>query len=272
MPLPSAASALPTESGIFDTIAGLPVHPLAVHAAVVLLPLSALGLVAIVVVPGWRSRFGWLVMGGLVVGAGTSFVAKESGEALATHVGLPVDHAAWGDRLPIVAFLLLVAAFVWFFQTRRHAAPVSSGTKAVGAVAALLALAATGITVLVGHSGATAVWSGRIQAAGQSTTIPMSGAAPTARPSSTATAGSGQAAGSGYTMAQVARHNSAASCWTVIEGVVYDLTPWPNQHPGGAQVILGMCGQDGTSAFTAQHGGQRRPTGELAQFKLGPLG
>jgi hypothetical protein len=44
--------------GPFDTVAGLPVHPLVVHAAVVLLPLSAIGLVTIILVPRWRASFG----------------------------------------------------------------------------------------------------------------------------------------------------------------------------------------------------------------------
>ncbi len=34
------------ESGLFDTVFGLPLHPLAVHAAVVLVPLAALGALA----------------------------------------------------------------------------------------------------------------------------------------------------------------------------------------------------------------------------------
>ena len=34
----------PLESGLFETVAGLPLHPLVVHFAVVLLPLAALGL------------------------------------------------------------------------------------------------------------------------------------------------------------------------------------------------------------------------------------
>ncbi len=74
-----------------------------------------------------------------------------------------------------------------------------------------------------------------------------------------------------YTMAKVAQHNSAASCWAAINGNVYDLTDWINQHPGGPQRILNLCGTDATAAFNAQHGGQARPAQELAQFLLAPL-
>ncbi len=76
---------------------------------------------------------------------------------------------------------------------------------------------------------------------------------------------------SGYTAAQVAAHASAQSCWTSINGNVYDLTSWINQHPGGSEAILSLCGTDGTKAFMQQHGGQGRPEQELATFKIGAL-
>lgn len=74
-----------------------------------------------------------------------------------------------------------------------------------------------------------------------------------------------------FTFAQVRTHNSASSCYTTIHGSVYDVTSWIDQHPGGAQAILSLCGTDGSAAFDAQHGGQRRPEAELASFKIGTL-
>ncbi len=75
----------------------------------------------------------------------------------------------------------------------------------------------------------------------------------------------------GHTLAEVAIHNSAQSCWTAIDGNVYDVTSWISRHPGGAQAILSLCGKDGSVAFNGQHGGQRRPASELAGFKIGVL-
>ena len=43
---------------MFDLINGLPVHPLVVHAVVVLLPLAALGTIALAVRPAWRRPYG----------------------------------------------------------------------------------------------------------------------------------------------------------------------------------------------------------------------
>ncbi len=75
----------------------------------------------------------------------------------------------------------------------------------------------------------------------------------------------------GYTLAQVATHDSASSCWTAINGKVYDLTSWISKHPGGRAAILSLCGRDGSAAYNDQHAGERRPANELAGFYLAPL-
>jgi cytochrome b involved in lipid metabolism len=74
-----------------------------------------------------------------------------------------------------------------------------------------------------------------------------------------------------FTAAQVAAHASVASCYSSINGAVYDLTSWISQHPGGSAAIKGLCGKDGSAAFNGQHGGQGRPESELAGFKIGTL-
>ena len=75
----------------------------------------------------------------------------------------------------------------------------------------------------------------------------------------------------GYTLAQVSERNSAAECWVVIDGGVYDLTQWIRSHPGGSGAILNLCGKDGTASFTSQHGGQARPSSTLDGYYLAPL-
>jgi hypothetical protein len=74
-----------------------------------------------------------------------------------------------------------------------------------------------------------------------------------------------------YTMAKVKQNDSATSCWSAINGNVYNLTQWIRSHPGGASAITGLCGTDGTSAFNARHRGQGNPTSTLAGYLLGPL-
>ena len=75
----------------------------------------------------------------------------------------------------------------------------------------------------------------------------------------------------GYSLTQVSARNSAAGCWVVIDGGVYDLTQWIRSHPGGSGAILNLCGKDGTSSFTSQHGGQARPSSTLDGYYLAPL-
>ena len=74
-----------------------------------------------------------------------------------------------------------------------------------------------------------------------------------------------------YTLAQVSQRDSAAECWVAIDGGVYDLTSWIRSHPGGSGAILNLCGKDGTSSFTSQHGGQARPTSTLDGYYIAAL-
>ena len=71
------------------------------------------------------------------------------------------------------------------------------------------------------------------------------------------------------TAAAIAMHSSYTSCWSSINGNVYDLTSWIPQHPGGPQAILQLCGTDGSAKFNAQHGGQALQAKILAGFKIG---
>jgi hypothetical protein len=96
------------------------------------------------------------------------------------------------------------------------------------------------------------------------TPTPTATATPTPTPTPTATA-------AGYTMTQVRANNTARSCWSAIDGFVYDLTRWINSHPGGSGAILFLCGTDGTNAFKAQHENQSRPAIRLDSYRIGPL-
>lgn len=74
-----------------------------------------------------------------------------------------------------------------------------------------------------------------------------------------------------YTLSEVSKHKDSTSCWSAINGEVYDLTSWIGNHPGGEQAILSICGKDGSSAFNDQHEGQKKPANELAKFLIGTL-
>lgn len=264
----------------FFLVTGLPVHTLVVHFAVSMLPLSAMALIAIILVPRWRGAFEWAAMIGLLIGTGAAFISKESGEALANMIGVPQNHSRWGDVLPLVALLLLILALVWVWLSRRApkqdpvpAISIGRGAQAVvGILAMIVSVVAIGLTVVVGHTGAAAVWESRsLDSEAQedsATTVPA-----TTAPSAVASSSSGGAgAASGYTIAEVQKHSSPNDCWSVVSANVYDLTQWIPQHPGGSGVIEAMCGTDGTTMFNSQHQGSSSAAAALAQFLLGPLG
>jgi hypothetical protein len=110
-------------------------------------------------------------------------------------------------------------------------------------------------------------------AAVKATMKPSSSAAPSAsaKPTATASASAEQSHSSGYTMTRVKSNDTAASCWTVVSGNVYDLTKWISQHPGGEGAIKSLCGTDGTQEFLAMHRNQSKPEARLSGYLLGPL-
>ncbi len=79
-----------------------------------------------------------------------------------------------------------------------------------------------------------------------------------------------------YTASQVAAHNSADDCWTIIDGKVYDITSYIPRHPGGDE-ILRACGADGTSLFerretaTGESVGSGTPHSSSAAAQLASL-
>ena len=93
---------------------------------------------------------------------------------------------------------------------------------------------------------------------------PSQSAAPSQSP-----AASQSSSGPSFTLADVQKNNSAASCWTIVDENVYNLTSWINGHPGGANAILSLCGKDGTNAFKSQHQNKTRPEGTLGSYKIG---
>lgn len=60
--------------------------------------------------------------------------------------------------------------------------------------------------------------------------------------------------GAGITAPQLAEHATADSCWLLIEGRVYDMTPYLRRHPGSQLPVLKVCGKEATEAFLTQGG------------------
>ena len=249
---------------------GLPLHPLVVHAPVVLIPLSAIALVLLIFVRKWRPHYAWLAVAGLVVGTLGAVAAVLTGNAFAETIGLPARHATLGTILVWTAAALSVSAIVWWLlqHQERDNEQESRIVWASSIVTVVLVVATLIFTVLTGHSGAEAAWGGTTS---QSESTAVEDEKGTVEDEQAAESQSASPATT-FTAAQVAQNSDATSCWASVDGSVYELTEWISEHPGGSREIEALCGTDATAAFQRQHGSNAEAQRELAGFKIGELG
>lgn len=146
-----------------DEIVGIPLHPLLVHATVVLVPLAAVGTILIAAVPRWRRGYGWLVVIFSALGLAAVPLTTRAGNRLfeTLQLGGPVlekvlDHQQMGERViwAMAALFVLNVATMLAVRARRP----SSQVAILAWLALIPALAAIVLVVLTGHLGSEAVW------------------------------------------------------------------------------------------------------------------
>jgi uncharacterized membrane protein len=153
---------------VFDQIGGLPVHVLVLHAAVVLVPLLALGAIVYAVVPRWRPRIGWAVFLLAIVAPVITFVTRQSGvkfyDRLVPHVSprgrqLLDEHMHFGTLTFWFTLALGIVTLVMVIVTLRKSSSLPRGAD-LGLAVIMVALAAiSGYYVFrTGDSGAHVVW------------------------------------------------------------------------------------------------------------------
>ncbi|MBN9109771.1 MAG: hypothetical protein J0I34_13420 [Pseudonocardia sp.] len=173
---------------------GLPLHPLVVHAVIVLVPAAVIGSVLVAVWPRVRARWAWPVVALTAMATLAIPVATSTGEGLERNIPRTPSiqaHVELGDQLLVfvAAMLVCVAALVALDRMRRRrtadatlaahragpgtmAAPrIRDGQAQVAAlVLAVLtvgfALVSAVQVVRIGDSGARAAW-GSLQYAPQ---------------------------------------------------------------------------------------------------------
>eukprot|EP01040_Poterioochromonas_malhamensis_P005912 gene5909-6355_t len=72
---------------------------------------------------------------------------------------------------------------------------------------------------------------------------------------------------SSHTEAEVAKHNRREDCWIIVDGKVYDVTGYVDDHPGG-DAILNNAGKDSTVGFK----GPQHPPSVIDVLKLYYIG
>ncbi len=150
-----------------DTIFGLPLHPLVVHVAVVLVPLAAVALIVLGWRTDWRHQYALPIAILALAGAGAAIVASSTGEtmegtirqAAGVRVGFG-DHPEQGDAARLFAFLFAMAASgLWVLETWRERFKLPEWTPvATYAASSVLGVIAIATMVVAGHSGAALVW------------------------------------------------------------------------------------------------------------------
>ena len=176
---------------MIDELGGLPAHPLLVHLPVVLVPLAAIGAIAMLIRPRWLATFGPVVAGMSGLGFVAAVLAASTGEALEDDFresGQTIsdtlrDHAEMGESARLFTALFFIAILAWVLVARRRSSAPDAATPAVpvevdeasvatvstvgrsrrivaalGAVAVLAGGVATVSVYLTGHSGASSVW------------------------------------------------------------------------------------------------------------------
>jgi cytochrome b involved in lipid metabolism len=113
---------------------------------------------------------------------------------------------------------------------------------------------------------AFAVWQNKSQAPSTNTAT-----TPVTQEQATPSTPSPETKKAGFSAMDVAAHGSVSSCYVIVGGKVYDLTAWIDQHPGGAQAIMNLCGKDGTTQFSNQHGSNAQAQAALASYLIGDL-
>ena len=145
------------------TVGGLPAHPLIVHAVVVLIPLAALGAIAVAIRPRWNRPYAPLVAFGALTAAVAATLAKLAGEQLLATINVSPEYAALLDEHGRSGLFTVIAS--WIFAAFTLAtAMLGRGRdgnlrRAVGALSAVVGLVSLVLVMIAGHSGATSVWS-----------------------------------------------------------------------------------------------------------------
>ncbi|XP_065159742.1 cytochrome b5-like [Atheta coriaria] len=73
-----------------------------------------------------------------------------------------------------------------------------------------------------------------------------------------------------YSPDEIRKHNgqNGTDTWIVVRDVVYDVTPFLDEHPGGPELVQEFAGRDATEAFDkAMHSSSAKK--DLEKYRIG---
>lgn len=73
-----------------------------------------------------------------------------------------------------------------------------------------------------------------------------------------------------FTVEEVAKHNTKADLWIIVNKQVYNVTKFMNDHPGGGSVFLDVAGRDASSDF-ADVGHSSDAIKQMQKYLIGTL-
>jgi uncharacterized membrane protein len=157
---------------VFESFNGLPLHPLLVHAVVVLVPLLVAGALAYVLFPRLRRHLAWVVALLALAAPVAALAAKLSGDAfrarlikrnlISPSILTKINqHESYGQKLLYVTIALGVLTLLVTFLTTRKAVRVPTwGSVVLNVAVVAVAVTCAFYVFQTGDTGAKAVWTG----------------------------------------------------------------------------------------------------------------
>lgn len=157
---------------MFGEFFGLPLHPLMVHATVMFVMATVIGVTALACRPSWRHKYGYLLIIISWLAVLSTWIAVESGNVLTEYPGLgSAEHAGGGTVLlfMLIPYAVIVTSMIlldkrWLWNVNKHGDTYRLKDKQPKLLSAfclfsvLAGLVVAGQVSWVGHTGAVASW------------------------------------------------------------------------------------------------------------------
>jgi hypothetical protein len=162
------------------TLSGVPLHPLVIHAVVMLVPVAALSAWALAFLTGWRWLTRWVALGTTIAALAAVVVARQTGKSLLASrpfltsgtskvrdLLLTHQHRAGVLLVALIVLTVVVAVAFWALPAvsglstgRLHHAgrDVVWVTRSLQGLLVVAGLVSVVYVVLTGDAGARAVW------------------------------------------------------------------------------------------------------------------